>query len=126
METSPKKKAKIDYKNEREFEVLNDHKPVPLNIAIEVMKAICKITIKTKKEIFYGTIFFINHPDSLKYLMTNYHVINPSLENEEIEIEIHNKKTMKLKFKKRCTKFIGGLKDIAMIEIKKKIKYINT
>ena len=54
--------------------------------------------------------------------MTNYHVINPSLENEEIEIEIHNKKTMKLKFNNRCTKFIGGLKDIAMIEIKKKDK----
>ena len=59
METSPEKKAKIGAKNEREFEVLNDHKPVPLNIAIEVMKAICKITIKTKKKYFMEQDFLL-------------------------------------------------------------------
>ena len=59
METSPPKKAKIDPKNEREFEVLNDHKPVPLNIAIEVMKAICKIKKKKKKrKIIWNRIFY--------------------------------------------------------------------
>jgi len=65
------------------LEVLNDHKPVPLNIANKVMKAISKIIIKTKKEIFYGTAFFMNYINSLKCLMTNYHVINPNLENKK-------------------------------------------
>ena len=112
-------------KRERELEVLNDHKPVPLNIAIEVMKAICKITIKTIKGKLYGTGFFMNYSDSLKCLITNYHVINPSLENENIEIEIHNKKTMKLKFNKRYTKFIEKPRDMAIIEIKEKDEIYN-
>ena len=50
--------------------------------------------------------------------MTNYHVINPNVENENIEIEIHNKKIMKLKFKGRYTKYIEKPKDMALIEIK--------
>ena len=46
-------------KRERELEVLNDHKPVPLNIAFEVMKAICKITIKkNKRKIIWNRIFY--------------------------------------------------------------------
>ena len=81
-----KNELKISLKNKGELEVLNDHKPVPLNIAIEVMKAICKITIETKNGKSYGTGFFMNYSDSLKCLITNYHVINPSLENENIEI----------------------------------------
>ena len=82
------------------------HKPVPLDIANEVMKAICKITIGINEEKSYGTGFFMNYSDSLKCLMTNYHVINSNVENENIEIEIHNKKIMKLKFKNRYTKYI--------------------
>ena len=36
----------------------------------------------------------MNYSDSLKCLMTNYHVINPNIGNGNIEIEIekHNKK----------------------------------
>ena len=58
----------------------------------KIMKSICKITIGIKEEITYGTGFFLNYSDSLKCLLTNYHVINPSVEKENIEIEIHNKK----------------------------------
>ena len=43
-----KNELKIELKSKRELEVLNEHKPVPLNIAIKVMKAICKIIIETK------------------------------------------------------------------------------
>ena len=75
-----KNELKTVSKSKRELEVLNEHKPVPLNIAIKVMKAICKIKIETKKGILYGTGFFMNYSDSLKCLITNYHVINPSLE----------------------------------------------
>ena len=91
-----KNELKTGSKNKRELEVLNEHKPVPLNIAIKVMKAICKIIIETKERKKYGTGFFMNYSDSLKCLVTNYHVINPSLENENIEIEIHNKNKIKL------------------------------
>ena len=61
---------------------------------------------------------FLNYSDSLKCLITNYHVINPSAENRNIEIEIHNKKKMELKINNRYTRYIEKPKDIAMIEIK--------
>ena len=99
-----KNKLKTGSKRKRKLEVLNKHKPVPLNIANKVMKAICKIIIETEKETSYGTGFFMNYSDSLKCLITNYHVINPNLENENIKIEIHNKNKMKLKFNNRYTK----------------------
>ena len=86
VKSNLKNELKTESKNKRELEVLNEHKSVPLNIAIKVMKAICKIIIETKKETLYGTGFFMNYSDSLKCLITNYHVINPSLENENIEI----------------------------------------
>ena len=120
-----KNELKTESKNKRELEVLNEHKPVPLNIAIKVMKAICKIIIETKKETLYGTGFFMNYSDSLKCLITNYHVINPSLENENIEIEIHNKNKMKLKFNNRYTKYLERPRDITMIEIKKSDEIYN-
>ena len=99
-------------------EVFTGHKPIPVNIINKVMKSICKITIETKKGKSYGTGFFLNYSNSLKCLITNYHVINPSLENENITIEIHNKEKMKLNFKNRETKYLKKPKDIAMIEIK--------
>ena len=83
-----------------------------------------RLQLKQKKGIIYGTGFFMKYSDSLKCLMTNYHIINPSVENENIEIEIYNKKKMKLKFKNRYTKYLERPKDIAMIEIKKKMKFI--
>ena len=98
-------------------EVSKGHKPIPLNLANKVMKAICKITIKTKEGTRFGTGFFLKYSDAKKYLMTNYHMINPNVENEDIELEIHNKKIMKLKFENRFTKYIEKPKDIAMIEI---------
>ena len=82
------------------------------------MKSICKITIETKEGKSYGTGFFLNYSNSIKYLITNYHIINPSLEHENITIEIHNKEKMKLNFKNRKTKYLKKPKDIAMIEIK--------
>ena len=67
----------------------------------------------------------MNCSDKLKCLMTNYHVINPNVENENIEIEIHNKKKMKIKFKNRYTKYLKRPKDIAMIEIKESDEIYN-
>ena len=99
-------------------EVIIGSKPVPLKIANKVMKSICKITIKIKEETAHGTGFFMKYSDSLKCLITCYHVINPQLENENIEIEIYNNKKMKLTFDNRYTKYIEKPKDITIIEIK--------
>ena len=93
-------------------------KLIPLKIANKMTKAVCKIIIETKKGIIYGTGFFLNYSNSKKYLMTCYHVINPSFENYKIQLEIHNKKIFKLKFHNRFTKYIKEPEDIAIIEIK--------
>jgi hypothetical protein len=102
----------------KETEAYTGHKQIPMKIANKVLESVCKITVETKKGILYGTGFFMKYSDSLKCLMTNYHIINPNVENENIEIEIYNKKKMKLKFKNRYTKYLKRPKDIAMIEIK--------
>ena len=109
----------------KETEAYTGHKQIPMKIANKVLESVCKITVETKKGILYGTGFFMKYSDSLKCLMTNYHIINPNVENENIEIEIYNKKKMKLKFKNRYTKYLERPKDIAMIEIKKKDEIYN-
>ena len=93
-------------KNIKNDIIFSGHKKVPVKISNKVMKSICKITIEIKKGIPYGTGFFLNYSNSLKYLITNYHIINPSLENENITVEIHNKEKMKLNFKNRKTKYL--------------------
>ena len=109
--------AKKNLEKEKRPEVLTGHRPLPVNIMNKVTKAVCKITI-ANNEMQYGTGFFLNFLNSLKYLVTNYHVINKSLVKKEIIIEIHNNKQMKLEFNNRFTRYFEKPKDIAMIEIK--------
>ena len=97
------------------------HKQVDIKIIKEVEKSICKILI-TKNENedkIYGTGFFLNYSDSQKYLITNCHVINPSLDFEKIEINIWNNNKMKLDLNNRFIKSTDEQKDITIIEIKK-------
>ena len=103
-------------------EIYTGHKPIPMNIAIKVMKSICKITIKEKNgNISYGTGFFMNISNSLKYLVTNYHVINPTIINNNIELEIWNQEKIKLNLANpnRNIKYFENPKDITVIEINK-------
>ena len=97
----------------------DDHKYIQLDIQNEIAKSICKIIIKIKgkKDNVYGTGFFMNISDSLHYLITNYHVINENIKNENIEIEIYNKKKMKLNLNNRNIKYFPRPKDITLIEI---------
>ena len=46
-------------------EVFTGHKPIPIKIVNKVMKSICKITVKTKEGIVYGTGFFLNYSYNL-------------------------------------------------------------
>ena len=103
-------------------ENLTGHKAVPLEIQNKVKKSICKIIIIKNKENIYGTGFFMKISDSLKFLFTNYHVINKDSINDNIELEIWNKKKMNLNLNQRYIKYFEGQKDITIIEIKKEDK----
>ena len=118
LKSELKNELKICLKSEKECEAYTGHKPVPVKIINKVLESICKITVETNKRKLYGTGFFMKYSDSLKCLITNYHVINSSLENQNIEIEIHNKKIILLELKNRFCKYIEEPKDIAIIEIK--------
>ena len=102
-----------------ENEVHTGHKPIPTGIISKVENSICKITFITKdNKLQHGTGFFLKVSDSLKYLITNYHVINPNNINANIELEINNKKKMKLETGNRIIKFFENPRDITIIEIK--------
>ena len=100
-------------------ELFTGHKPVPMKVANEALKSICKIKIqKGENETIYGTGFFMNISNSLKYLVTNCHIISDYRIKYDIEIEIHNHKKMKLNSNNRDIKFYPKPKDITLIEIK--------
>ena len=104
-------------------EALTGHKPVPLGISNKVKESVCKIIIKKKRAIIYGTGFFLKISESLKFLFANYHTINKDLINDNIEIEIWNKEKMSLNLKKRYIKFYPEKsKDVTIIEIKEEDK----
>ena len=127
-----KKKRIINETNlQAKNEVIIGHRPIPVKVINKVTKAVCKIRIEINGTIACGTGFFLNYSDSKKYLMTYYHVINPSLENIKIELEIYNQKIMQLKIHDRFTKYMNKPEDIALIEIKEsdeiynEVEYLN-
>ena len=105
----------------RKNENLTGHKGVSMKIGNEAMKSICKIIIIKNKENIYGTGFFMEIKP-LKFLFTNYHVINKDSINDNIELEIWNKKKMNLNLNQRYIKYFESQKDITIIEIKKEDK----
>ena len=94
-------------------------KPIPLNTINKILKSICKIIIKEEGNTKCGTGFFMKVSDNLKYLITCHHIINQEMNNKNIELEIWNKKIMKLTFDERFKYFQKSL-DITAIEIKEK------
>ena len=61
---------------------------LPPKIYNKIGKSICKILIKTKDKVIYGAGFFLRVSDKLKYLITNYHIINElNTNNENITLE---------------------------------------
>ena len=94
---------------------------IPLNIINQISKSICKITYKiNEKDINQGTGFFMIIND-IKYLLTNYHVINKNLIDKIKNIEIYNNNNNKIEIKinknDRDIKFYEYL-DITIIEMK--------
>ena len=115
----------------RRVESLNEHPPIPLKLTNHVMKSICKISYHYNNKTTFGTGFFMKYSDTLKLLITNYHVIFPKLVNNKIQIEIWNSNKMILNLMGRYIKFLDAPKDITAIEIKttdeiyKDIQFLN-
>ena len=111
---------KIQNLNEKEKqELFTGRKPIPVKIVNEVLKSICKIKITFKNnKTNFGTGFFMNINNSMKGLITNNHIINKEIINEDIEIEIYNNIKMKLNINNRNIKYYPEPKDITIIEIK--------
>jgi hypothetical protein len=86
---------------------------------IKTFKSICKIIINREGNTKFGTGFFMRVSDNLKYLITCHHIISQEMNNINIELEIWNKKIMKLTFDERFKYFQESL-DITAIEIKEK------
>ena len=93
-----------------------NHRPIPIHVVNKIMNSLCKIIIKMERGIVRGNGFFMNISQSLKYLITNYHIINPTTINEDIELFLLNQK-MKLNINNRDIKYFDK-KDITIIEIK--------
>ena len=87
------------------------------------IKSICKINYKNNNKECNGTGFFILLKNSLKCLMTNYHIISKNLIEQFINIEIYNNKNTNIKLYDRYMKFYDNL-DITIIEIKESDKII--
>ena len=103
---------------QRNKEKIIGPKPIPLDIVDKAKKSICKIMVKINNSAYFGTGFFMNISESKKYLITNYHIINPDVINNDIIIGIHNNKKMKLNFNNRDIKYFPEPKDITIIEMK--------
>ena len=97
---------------------IHAHMPIPIEISFKVSKCICKITVKYKGSISIATGFFMRVSDTLKYLITNNHVVNEYCTNKDITIEIWNKKIMDISINGRFIKFFNLFLDITAIEIK--------
>ena len=96
----------------------NDHPPVPLNLAEEVKKSLCKINVKTKEKDNMTFGFFMKTQYSKKYIVAIYRIIPDDKIIEEIELEIYNHKMMKLNSKEFQIKYFQKPKDITLIKIK--------
>ena len=120
-DTSKNKKKKELYPNQNSLSPL---------LFDKAKKSICKITIENNGKIINGTGFFIKINDSMKCLITSYHIIHEEMVNKDIEIEIYNQKKMKLNLNNNC-KYYSQPYDVTVIEIKNndelyyKVEYFN-
>ena len=99
--------------------IINGHLPIPIKLSQEAGKSVCKISYNYNNKPNFGTGFFMKFSNSLKLLITNYHVIFPELMNiNNIQIKIWNNRKMILNLQQRYIKFLKIPKDITAIEIK--------
>ena len=124
METYNNTNNREEVKEIGKLENKGDEKGIVENKGNKTSRAICKISYKNK----HGTEFFMNM-DSLKLLITNYHIISEEMLNEAIKIEMYNKKVKIINLDKN-SRFIEFYKlplDITVIQINDKdvIEYVD-
>ena len=106
---------------------IKGHNFIPLNKLNQLVKSICKISIKNLS----ATGFFMKVSDTQKYLITNYHVINELNAKDNIEFMTAENKIFKLTLNDRGIKYFKEPKDITVIEIKetdqiyKEVEFLN-
>ena len=98
----------------KEIYVMN--RPIPNEVINKVAKSICKISFKINGQPASGTGFFMNFID-YKFLITNYHTISEKSINEIFEIELHNKKKVKLKLNELKIYYFKEPIDVTVISI---------
>ena len=98
----------------KEIYVMN--RPIPNEVINKVAKSICKISFKFNDLPSFGTGFFMNFI-CCKFLITNYHIISEKSMNEIIEIELHNKKKVKLKLNELKINYFKDPIDATVISI---------
>ena len=90
---------------------------MPVSIINKGTQSICKIFYENNGKRCNGTGFFMNLNNSLKCIITNYHIIPKDLIVNNINIEIHNNNKFKIQLVNRQIKYFKNL-DITIIEIK--------
>ena len=104
-------------------EVCIYNKYTEVDLVLKVRPSVCKISYKilnSKKQKSATGFFILLFPqDSFRCLITNYHVISEELEDKYIELELCNKKVVKLLLDKnsRIISFFKRPKDITVIQI---------
>ena len=78
---------------------------ISIDVIIRLRNNICKIFYQINNQKYYGTGFFMLLNNYIKCLLTAYHVISENTINNSINIEIYNKKIIKLKLNDRFIKF---------------------
>ena len=111
-------KSNNEFITNKKDEVSTGHKQIDINIAMKAMKSICKLSILYKDGNHIGNGFFMKISEPLRYLVTNYHVLNPQLINKSIKIELYNKKIILLNLNEHEVKYMEKPKDIAAIKLK--------
>ena len=101
----------------KESEVIINERKIPLSIITKVKKSIFRIN-KIGEEPSHRPGFFMKASDSLKYLITSYSYLNPDEIDGDFEIEIWNKKRIKLNIYNINVIYFEAPLDIAIVEIK--------
>ena len=110
--------------SKRYNELYEENKPIPFEVFDKIRKCICKIKVSDIDRMAYGTGFFMEY-NSSEYLFTNFHLISKKV--EKIEIEIWDKKIIKLDLNDRIITYIEEPKDLTIIKLQpKEINNIQT
>ena len=129
----------MDNHNDNYYDIKNEvyigkAKAIKLKTLNEIARAIVKIIITFKNEIFCGTGFFMEFPKNkiINCLISNEHIISEEIIDSRIPItiELENKKQYIMKLDKRFIKSFKSPIDITLIEVldcdlfKKEVKFL--